>query len=521
MPTFHRLDSDADARFLRAGQADPLTRVPFRPTNAVALCATCGTVSLRETWEALGGCPNGHDAAAAWDPAAALAGGDGAVGARPAPRPAPPRAATPTRATPPPARAGGAEPAGRRWLVPALVALAVIGGVVAGLVLTGQFSDDPDPVAVVPDGPVEPTGPDAVAAEAGVVEGTLSDGDFRAENGRYQDLYTFAADSSGRVVSFTLRSADFAPDLAVETPEGERVAAETVADDPDTGERTVAVRDLRGPGLYRVFVSSRRPEDTGAYTLGIREENPTRPIRPSTPVSATLGAFSERAEGFARDRYTFAAAEGREHTVTVRSSAFAPTVEVTGPGGAARGETGRAGGSVTYTFTPEASGAYTAVVSSRTRDQTGAYSVLLTVGPEPEPEPEAEPARPLPTTGAPVLDTLAAGATQPYRFRGEPGDRVRLEVRAEGFVPTLVLVGPDGTRVPAAPDGDRARIRFTLPSEGTYRVVVGGQGGGGLYRLSLETERPVTGADIPRLPGQAPAPPPRPAPPPAPADGGP
>ena len=503
MPTFHRLDPDADARFLRAGQADPLTRVPFRPTNAVVLCATCGTVSLRETWEALGGCPNGHDTAAPWDPAAAVAGGDGAVGARPAPRPAPP----------PPARPGGAapaEPAGRRWLVPALVALGVVALVVAGLVLTGQFSDDPEPVAVVPDAPAEPTGPDAVAAEVGVVEGTLSDGDFRAENGRYQDLYTFAADSSGRVVSFTLRSADFAPDLAVETPEGERVAAETVADDPDTGERTVAVRDLRGPGLYRVFVSSRRPEDTGAYTLQIREENPVRPLRPSTPVSATLGAFSERADGFARDRYTFAAAEGREHTVTVRSSAFAPTVEVTGPGGAARGETGRAGGSVTYTFTPDASGTYTAVVSSRARGGEGAYSVLLTVGPEPAPEPEAEPARALPTTGAPVSDTLAAGATQPYRFRGEPGDRVRLEVRAEGFVPTLVLVGPDGTRVPAAPDGDRARIRFTLPSGGAYRVVVGGQGGGGLYRLTLETERPVTGADIPRLPGQAPAPPPPP-----------
>ncbi|MDT0631673.1 hypothetical protein RQM47_02920 [Rubrivirga sp. S365] len=496
MPAFHRLDSAADARFLRAGQADPLTRVPFRPTNAVVLCATCGTVSLRETWEAVGGCPNGHDTAAPWDPERALAAGDGAAGGRP------------TLAHRPDAERGG-----RRWLLPALLALGAVVLVVGGLVLTGRSTDDPAPVEAVPDAPAEPTGPEAVIVEAGEAEGALTDEDFRTENGRYQDLYSFAADSSGLVLAFTLQSGDFLPDLTVETPEGERVAAETVADNEDTGERTVAVRDLRGPGLYRLFVTSRRPEDTGDYVLRIRQEAPVRPIEASASVSATLGEFSERADGFFRDRYRFSGAEGREHTVTVRSSAFAPTVEITGPGGAVRGETGRAGGSVTYTFTPEATGTYTAVVSSRTAGQRGAYSAQLAVSPEVE-EPDEEagpPAEPLPTTGAPVSDTLAVGATRPYRFRGQPGDRVRLEVRAEGFVPTLVLVGPDGTRVPAAPDGDRARIRFTLPSGGAYRVVVGGQGGGGLYRLTLETERPVTGADIPRLPGQAPAPPPPPA----------
>ena len=499
MPAFHRLDPDADARFLRAGQQDPLTRVRFRPTNAVVLCATCGAVSLRETWEALGGCPNGHGTAAPWDEAAALAAGDGAAGRPPRPAPA--------------AGRGGPEPSGRRWLVPALLALGAVVLVVGGLFATGQFADDEAPAEAAPVAPAEPTGPEAVIVQAGDVEGALDDGDFRAENGRYQDLYTFAADSSGRVLSFTVRSDDFFPEVTVETPEGERVPAETVADDEDTGERTVAVRELRGPGLYRVFVSSRRPEDTGDYGLRIRQEAPVRPLALSASVSATLGEFSERADGFFRDRYRFSAAEGREHTLTVRSSAFAPTVEVTGPGGAVRGESGRAGGSVTYTFTPAASGTYTAVVSSRTAGQAGAYSVQVVVAPERE-EPavdEGPPARPLPTTGAPVSDSLAAGATQPYRFRGAAGDRVRLELRADGFTPTLVLVGPDGTRVPAAPDGDRARIRFTLPSEGTYRVVVGGRDGEGVYRLTLETERPVTGADVPRLPGQAPAPPPPPA----------
>ena len=44
------------------------------------MCATCGLVSLRETWEACGGCPNGHAAAAPWNASeAARASGDGAA----------------------------------------------------------------------------------------------------------------------------------------------------------------------------------------------------------------------------------------------------------------------------------------------------------------------------------------------------------------------------------------------------------------------------------------------------------
>ena len=493
MSEFHRLDADADAPFLRTGVADPLTGVPFRPANEVVLCATCGLVSLRETWEAVGGCPNGHDTPAAWD--AAAAAGDGDTGARPAVRPAPRPAARPAPVAPERQRPG--------WVVPLLVAAAVAALVVAGIAVAGLFDGDDDvPVeTVVEDTPAAPTGPEAVVAEAGEVEGALGEGDFQGEDGRYRDLYTFAADSSGRVLSFVLTSEAFTPDLYVETPEGERVEAETLTEDEAEVARTVAVRNLRGPGLYRVFLSSRRPSETGPYTLRIGQEDPVRPLTAgAAPFAAELGAFSEQVEGFFRDRYRFRGLAGRAHAVTVRSGAFAPTVAVTGPGGAVQGETGRAGGSVTYTFTPGQDGTYTLVVSSQSRDQEGAYTVQLAVEEE-EAREEALPARPLPPNAAPVADSLAAGATRPYAFRGRLGDRVRVEVRADGFTPTLVLVGPDGARVPAEADGDRARLRFTLPSEGVYRVLVGTRGGGGAYTVALETEAAVTGSDIPRTPG--------------------
>ena len=495
MPQFHRLDADADARFLRARVADPITRTPFQPTNSVVLCGTCGLVSLRETWEALGGCPNGHATAAPWTPAAALGLGDGA--ATPVPRPAR------TVAPPPPA------PARRNpWLVPLLLAAGVIGLGVLGVVLFGVFQND-EPVERTTDvvTPAAPSGPQAVAlAEAGLVEGRLSDGDFADDSGRYQDLYTFAADSSGRVLTFRVSSEDFFPDLVVQTPNGDRVDAEVLTEDDDTGVRIVGVQNLRDPGLYRLLVTSRMPAASGGYALRVRQENPVKPLAAGgSAVRAELGAFSERADGFFRDRYQFQAAEGREHTLTIRTSAFAPTVQVSGPGGAVRGQTGRAGGVVTVVFTPTQTGTHTAVVSSQSRDQKGAYTVQLAVERE-----TAEPtdsntasggdARALRPNGS-VQDSLSAGGSTTYSLRGRTGDRVFLEVRADGFTPSLVLIGPDGTRTAASPDGDRARVRLTLPTGGTYRAIVGAASGSGGYRVSLEQQAAVTGEEIPRLPG--------------------
>ncbi len=490
MSEFHRLDASADARFLSARVADPLTRTPFKPANSVVLCKTCGLVSLRETWEALGGCPNGHDMAAPWDPAAALNAGDGA--ATPIPRPVKPPVAAPAR---------------NRWQTPLAVAAGVIGLAVLGVVAFGLFNDDgPEAVEETAVVPTEPTGPAAVSlAEPGLTQGTLADGDYADDAGRYQDLYTFAADSSGKVLTFRVSSEDFFPDLVVQTPDGERVEAETVGSDDDTGVRIVSVGDQRDPGLYRILITSRLPAVSGSYALRVQSENPVRPLAPGgSAVRAELGAFSERADGFFRDRYQFSGAQGREHTVTVRTSAFAPTVQLTGPGGAVSGQTGRAGGVVTYVFTPTATGSHTLVVSSQSRDQKGAYSVQLAVEAEEvaerEPTERAETGPALRPNGS-VSDSLSAGGSRTYTVRGRVGDRVFLEIRADGFTPSLVLVGPDGTRTAASPDGDRARVRYTLPSAGTYRVVVGAASGAGGYRVSLEQQAAVAAEDIPRRPG--------------------
>ena len=503
MTDFHRLDADADARFLRAGVADPFTRVPFRPTNEVVICKSRGVVMLRETWEALGGCPDG-DATVPWDADAALALASGDGSTRAATPVVAPSVSAPPAATPRRAPATTEADRGNRWLTPLLLAVGVAGIVVLGVVVVGLMNDDED-VLVVEETvePAGPTGPSATSiTEAGLTNGALSEDDFVTEAGRFQDLYTFAADSSGRVLSFTLTSSDFAPDVVVETPEGDRLSGEVISEDGDTGEIVVAVRNLRGPGLYRATVTSRRPGETGSYALRTQFETPVRPLSPNgSAVRATLGQFSEAADGFFVDRYRFSGASDREHTLTVRSSAFAPTLEVTGPGGAVRGETGRAGGVVTFVFTPSASGTHTLRVSSQSEGDRGDYSVQLAVEAEPEPEDDTPTVSGALRNGQAVSDSLAASAVKTYTFSGRVGDRVFLEARTDGFTPLLQLVGPDGARQTAQPDGDRARIRLTLPSGGTYRVNVGAGATGGEVRITLEQQAAVTSDDIPRLPG--------------------
>ena len=507
--TFHRLDAEADAEFFRASPSDPLSGVPFRPTNRVVRCATCGLVSLRETWEAVGGCPNGHTTPGPWTPVMA---GDGASVAVASP--------TLTRAAAPVAAGTPATQKRRGWLLPLAL---VVAALVVGSLFLIQFLQDDEPVVVEQPTVEAPTGPTAVVVQAGDIEGSLGGSDFRGTDGRYQDLYTFAADSSGRVLGFTVTSSDFYPDLVIETPDGTQVEAEALGSDGEAGSRRVAIRNLRGPGVYRLLVTSRQPAVSGNYRVQITQENPVQPLPTNgSSVQAELGKFSQLVDGYYRDTYRFSGAGGREHTIVVRSSAFAPSLSLKGPSGDVQGESGRAGGSVTFTFTPAASGTHTLVVTSRDKGKKGAYTVQLSVEAAPEPVVTQEPvAAALRAGGPPLRDSLAAGATMAYRIRGQIGDRVELDIRTDGFTPTLFIVGPDGQRTPAEPDGDRARLRLTLPSSGAYRVVVGSQNDGeGEFSLSLEQVAAVEAAPIPRLPGGEPAQQDRPAPPPPPAEDG-
>ena len=501
---YHRLDAEADREFLARGETDPFTGVAFRPSNVVVMTGD-GTVLLRESWEALGERYEGSAETLAW------ASGDGATTAPPtpeaprtarAPLPAPPRQhAPPPKPMPDHVRERRAK---HPWLLPLLGVLAVALVLVVALLIASRMGG-PEPVEPVVVEQETPDAPAVFAIEEGVTEGSLAEGDARGSGDRYEDRYAFAADSSGRVLTFVLASDDFRPDLVVVGPDGQRYEAEASGED---GERVV-VSNLRGPGTFRLLVTSREPAGEGDYSIRVRQETPIRQLAADgRPVTATLGERSERVDGFFRDTYEFPVEAEREYTLTLASAVFEPVPTLTGSRGA-RIQTQKEGNALT--FTPTEDGRYRLVVSSREKGKRGAYTLQLRAGAKAAEEAPVA-ARTLVPNASPARDSLAAGEQKTYTFAGRVGDRVRVDARALGFSPSLVLVGPDGRRMPGQTSDERASVSETLASEGTYRVVVSGGEGSGLFQLSMEKSEAPRAADIPRLPGVDTPPAPAPAP---------
>ncbi|MFN3596600.1 MAG: hypothetical protein ACK41D_04945, partial [Rubricoccaceae bacterium] len=405
-----------------------------------------------------------------------------------------------------------APPERPRWLIPALVAGVALVAVLA-LALAGVFSrgEAPPPEPVVEEGP---DGPTAVAAAVGTTEGRLEEGDFRTPDGRYQDLLTYAADSTGSVLSFEIVSADFLPSVTVRTPDGRDVVGEPLGVVDGSG-RVVGVRGLREPGLYRILVSSREPNATGAYQLRIARQEPIRTLTVDAPAtSGELGALSVEVNGFLQDAYRFRAEQGRRHEIVVTTGAFVPRLVLSTPAGQPlRAEVVRAGTVSTLAFTPEQTGTYQVVVTTEQAGLAGAYTIRVTAEAPPPPPPTVVPGTLAPNSPA-VRDSLAAGQTREFRFAGNVGDRVLLDLRGEGFAPALTLTTPDGNRFVVQPEGTRSRYATTLATTGTYRVLVSAPAeAGGSFLLSLEQEAPVEAAPIPRLPSRDSPPPPPGGPP--------
>ena len=109
----------------------------------------------------------------------------------------------------------------------------------------------------------------------------------------------------------------------------------------------------------------------------------------------------------------------------------------------------------------------------------------------------SKPALPLPLDGSVVRGSLDRSDDiwlgdnsfyDIYRFEGEAGARVRLEMVSSTVDSYLILIGPDGNGIAQDDDsagGSNARIVATLPVDGTYTVLANSYQGGqaGNYRL--------------------------------------
>lgn len=498
----HRLDADHDAGFLAEKRTDPFTSTPFEAGNSVVR-AHDGTILLRESWEAVGKRFRGETRTLPWSNSGPT-------------KPAPNRPAE-TQHTPAPVARTLQEPrpearrekktsflslpqeGKRTWL---WVPLGIAGLVVVAVLVAGLFRDNEDlrdlaPVSQISD--VDDSA-EAFAMQAGTVEGTLSDNDFRTPEGSYQDAYLFEADSSGGVVFIRLETRDFTPDVFVDTEAGRRVAGRRVSS--DDGAEIIEVRDLQGPGTFRITVTSRRPREEGAYSLTARQERPVRTLRAdSRPVTVTLGAFSERVNNAYRDVWEIQTRENFEHALTVSSSAFTPRVVILDSDGSAISpETSDVSGGSTYTFTSASAGTYRVLVTSGSDARRGRYAIRLEAREAEEDPPDVT----LEANSGEAQRTLLQGQTHTHTFNGTVGDRVRVVVQSGAFSPTLSLSGPGDYRLSGdAPTAEQASLQFTVPASGVYSLTVTSRnaGQGGAYTLSLEASEAPSGQDVPRMPG--------------------
>ncbi len=359
----------------------------------------------------------------------------------------------------------------------------------------------------------EPLGRTPVASD-------LGPGDAERDDDRFADYYAFDADSAAFSVLVT--SADFAPDLAVRLADGQTVAASDLLRTATRAE----IDGLRGPGRFRVAVTSRQPGATGAYEVAVVPAAPLDSVFLDAEARLdTLGAGPRRAGRYER---LYGVSTGSEAPVIVRvvGEGFQPRLHLLGPNGEVRGEwrtlerssRGDSLHGVLLRYLPGWDAPYRLIVSSEEAGARGPFALdvrsVTTVD--------------LRADGHSVPGTLGDESwivdgryVTTYRFRAREGEKTVVTVASEAFAPAVRLWTVEGRqRREVASDlnpGGASSVRLDREMDGGeyyLEVTSGGDEKGGLqggdYTVRVEGEPlvppvPDSTGGVPRYDGPAPA----------------
>ncbi len=350
------------------------------------------------------------------------------------------------------------------------------------------------------------SGGGVAAAEPGVrVEsGRLAAGDTTLRTGEYRDGYAFAG-RRGQTVTVDLRSAAFDPYLIVIDPSGKQHENDDHAGD---SHRSLVSYELPEDGTYRVWPTSYKSGETGAYDLRIQVGSAAAAefaARPRVENGRLAAGDDTLRTGEYVDNYTFDGRPGQHVTVDLSSTAFDTYLMLVPP----RGERlwnddveGRPRHSVIEADLSEA-GQYRVAVTSYKRGEMGAYELHIDYG-----APATTAATPAAPGGGRDVAAIAYGASQAgalstddarlskgeyrdlYAFDGSTGDSVIVELASSEFDPYLALIPPDGEQIDNDDaDGrqDLSRVSVRLRASGRYRILATSYAAEktGSYRLSL------------------------------------
>ncbi|RZJ97187.1 MAG: peptidase [Brevundimonas sp.] len=325
-------------------------------------------------------------------------------------------------------------------------------------------------------------------APGDTVEGEIAEGDATGEDNAYRyDAYAITA-VAGQRFEVVLRSAAFDAYLEVATQgaEGEPLGY----DDDGLGEGTDSRLRFTAPadGTYVLRARPLSGIEGGAYSLSLTER--PAPKAPPEPARINVGdtVTGELAEGDAEtdagalyEEWVFTGRQGDRVQIGLDSDAFDPVVKIGRIAEGAFTELGSnddgpdAGLNSRLIFTLPEAGDYVIRATPLNTGDTGAYSLSLSEGPPPV---EARAIRIGETVRGELTDDDTPGAgdirADAYRFSGQEGQRVRIDMTSTTFDTYVELFDENRTSLASdddgGPEGTNSRLIFTLPTTGSYVI---------------------------------------------------
>ena len=236
-------------------------------------------------------------------------------------------------------------------------------------------------------------------------------------------------------------------------------------------------------------------------------------IAMNTEVSSSLSRGDARLQdGSVYQAWNFYGTQGQMVTIDVMSSAFDPFCILQGPQGneIARDDDSGDGLNARVTVALPVTGNYRIIANTYRQNQFGAYRVRLTGSTA---TPVAGPMMPAPTVSSVPLTTGAIGQVlrgqvvqgrltagdrqlqdntyfQAWTYYGQAGEVITFEVSSNEFDAYALIQDANGNVLARDDDsagGLNARIIFTLPATGNYRLIANTlrAGATGAYTLSV------------------------------------
>jgi hypothetical protein len=329
------------------------------------------------------------------------------------------------------------------------------------------------------------------------VSGQLTMSDPIMADQTHYKVFTFVG-TAGQTVQIDLMSADFDAYLYLKDQNGQTIAHD---DDGGGGHNARITQSLPYTGTYQIYANTVGRGETGSFSLQLRAAAMQTMAQPmgiaqqipiGTSVSGQLMASDPTMpDGSHYKLFTFMGNAGQTVQIDLMSSAFDSYLYLRDQNGQAIAHDDDGGGGLNSRIIQQLpySGMYQILANTLQSGQYGAFTLQLQASSQVAMQPmvSAMPSiNSLPTIGQiglnqQVQNTLTAGGVswnnrpiQLYGFQCNAGQPTQMDVLSS-WDNYLIVFDPSGTESAHDDDGGEglnARLRYTCPATGTYRLGV-------------------------------------------------